>query len=147
MTKFAFVVLAAGLAAGTTAFAQDVTASGDAAAGEAVFNQCVACHVVTNDAGETLAGRNGRVGPNLYNIAGRAAGSIEGFRYSPAMQAAGEAGIVWDEANFVAYLQNVNSFLQTATGDARARGAMALRDPGEQAAKDVYAYLVSLSAQ
>ena len=40
-------------------------ASGDAAAGERAFNQCVACHVVEDAAGETLSGRYGRTRPNL----------------------------------------------------------------------------------
>ena len=46
------------------------------------------------DAGETLAGKKARTGPNLYGIAGRTAGSIEGFKYSDLIQAAGADGIM-----------------------------------------------------
>ena len=35
-------------------------ASGDAAAGEKLFNQCQSCHVVQDDDGNTLAGRNAK---------------------------------------------------------------------------------------
>lgn len=57
----------------------DLTATGDAAAGESAFRQCATCHVVTDPAGNTLAGRAARTGPNLYGVAGRVAGSIEGI--------------------------------------------------------------------
>jgi cytochrome c len=60
-------------------------------AGEAVFRQCAACHNVVNDAGEVLAGRpNMRTGPNLYGVAGETFGDIEGFRWSPGLQALNE---------------------------------------------------------
>lgn len=51
------------------AFADGHAASGDAAAGEKAFRQCISCHVVQNEAGDTLAGRNAKTGPNLYGIA------------------------------------------------------------------------------
>jgi cytochrome c len=102
---------------------------------------------VANDAGETLAGRNGRTGPNLYGVAGRPAASVEDFRYSPSITAAGEAGVVWTEEAFVAYVQDPTAFLKEATGDNRARSAMAFRVRGEEDAKNVYAYLASLAAQ
>lgn len=118
--------------------------SGDAAAGEKAFRGCQACHLVMNDAGETLAGRNAKTGPNLYNIADRAAGSIEDFRYSAAMTAAGEAGLVWDEASFAAYVQDPSGFLQEFLGDSGARGAMAYKVRKAEEALDLYAYLSSL---
>jgi cytochrome c len=53
----------------------------DVAAGERVFrSQCMGCHSVEE-------GLN-RAGPTLHGIFGRAAGSVEGFRYSEAMSAA-----------------------------------------------------------
>jgi cytochrome c len=64
--KFALAA-AATLLSGGMAYADAHAASGDAAAGEAVFRQCAACHNVVNDAGDVLAGRpNMRTGPNLY---------------------------------------------------------------------------------
>jgi cytochrome c len=127
------------------AIAQDAT--GDAAAGERLFNQCVACHVVQNDAGETLAGRNARTGPNLYGIAGEAFGHGDDFRWSPGMQALNAAGILIDEASFAAYVQDPTGYIREATGDNSLRGAMSFRVRSEEDAINLYAYIVSLSAQ
>lgn len=118
--------------------------SGDAAAGERAFRGCQACHVVTNDAGETLAGRNAKTGPNLYKISGRAAGSVDGFRYSDAMAAAGEAGLVWDEESFAAYVQDPTGYLQTYLDDSSARGSMSYKVRKPEEAVDLYAYIASL---
>jgi cytochrome c len=102
----------------------------DAAAGQRVFNQCRACHTV--DAG----GRNG-VGPNLHGIVGRAAGSIQGFRYSANMQELAQGGLTWTTENLNRYLTNPKDLVP--------RGSMAfagLRQ--EQQRKDVIAYLETL---
>lgn len=144
------LALAAGLLAAAPAIAQSengeaMTVSGDAAAGEKAFRRCVACHVVVNDAGETLAGRKARTGPNLYGVAGRAAASVEDFRYSKSMQAAGEAGLIWTEEKFVAYVQDPTGFLREELDDSGARGAMSFKVRKEQEALDLYAYLASLA--
>jgi cytochrome c len=118
--------------------------SGDAAAGERAFRGCQACHVVVNDAGDTLAGRNARTGPNLYQVAGRTAGTVDGFRYSSAMVDAGEAGLVWDEESFVAYVQDPTGYLQEYLDDGSARGSMSYRVRSADDAADLYAYLSSL---
>ena len=134
--------------AATALFAAPVFAeahmSGDADAGESVFNQCQACHVVTNDEGETLAGRAGRTGPNLYGLQGKTAGTVEDFRYSDSMVAAGEAGLEWDEENFVAYVQDPTGFLREYLDDNGARGKMSFKLRSEEDAANVYAYIVSL---
>ena len=143
------IVLAAAmtLLSAPMALADAHAASGDAAAGEAAFRQCVACHVVVNDAGETLAGRNARTGPNLYGIAGAPIAHVEDFRYSPGLTALNEAGVVWTEENFVAYVQDPTGYIREATGDNSARGAMAFRVRSEEDAINLYAYLVSLAAE
>lgn len=86
---FAMPLLAVGLTA-TSARAQD------AAAGEKLFVKCKSCHQV----GETA---KNSTGPELNGLFGRAAGSVTGFIYSPAMKA---AGITWDDASFTAFLQD-----------------------------------------
>ena len=63
-------------------------ASADAAAGEAVFKKCAACH--TGESG----GAN-KVGPNLWNIVNRPVATHEGFNYSAGMKEYG-AGKTWD---------------------------------------------------
>jgi cytochrome c len=59
-------------------------ADGDAARGEAKFQDCAACHKLE-------AGAN-NVGPSLHGIFARKAGEIAEFRYSPAMK---KSGIAW----------------------------------------------------
>ena len=66
-----------------------------AADAPAAFNQCKACH-------RTEAGKNA-VGPSLFGVVGRKAGTEPGFNYSPAMKA---AGWVWDEGKLTTYLAN-----------------------------------------
>jgi cytochrome c len=59
-------------------------ADGDAARGEARFQDCAACHKLD-------AGAN-NVGPSLHGIFARRAGELADFHYSPAMK---RSGIVW----------------------------------------------------
>lgn len=123
-------------------------ASGDAAAGEEQFNrQCVACHVVQDDAGEVLAGRNAQVGPNLFGVAGRAPGIVEGFRYSDSLVELGEAGGIWNEANFVGYVQEPTPWLREKLDNRRARGKMAYQVRAEEDALNLYAYLATFTPE
>ncbi|MEL6435594.1 MAG: cytochrome c family protein [Pseudomonadota bacterium] len=64
-------------------------ASADASAGESVFRQCSACHNVADGAGN-------KAGPNLWGVIGRQPGVHDGFKYSSAMVAYGEANAEWD---------------------------------------------------
>jgi cytochrome c len=116
--------------------------AGDPAAGEQAWRQCRSCHMITSPGGETIQ-RGGRVGPNLYGIVGAQAGAVDGFRYSPDLVAAGQAGLTWTEENFIAYVENPTGFIRTYTGNAGARSAMGfqLRAGGA----DLFAYLQSLS--
>jgi len=131
------------LALASPALADDPT--GDAAKGEAAFRQCQACHIVADADGNVLAGRSGRTGPNLYGIAGRAAGSVEGFRYSELMHEAAEKGLVWDEETFVAYVQNPTNFLKEASGEDSGRSNMTFMVRKPDDAVNLWAYLVSLA--
>lgn len=116
--------------------------AGDPAAGERTWRQCQACHMIVDPAGETIQ-RGGRQGPNLYGVVGRPAGSIEDFRYSPSMTAAGEAGLVWDEETMTAYLADPTGFLREYLGDSSARGSMAFQL--RSGAEDMVAYLASVA--
>jgi cytochrome c len=144
--KFTWIAAAAFGALAAPAFADAHLGSGDPAAGEAAFSQCQTCHVVVNDAGETLAGRNAKTGPNLYAVSGRTAGTVEGFRYSKSMVEAGEKGLVWDEATFVEYVQDPTGFLRTYLDDPRARGQMAFKVRSAEDAANLYSYIASLAA-
>ncbi len=132
--------------AASPAFADGhASTQGDAAAGEEQFNrQCVACHVVANADGEVLAGRNAKVGPNLYGVAGRTIGSVDGFRYGKDIVELGEGGAVWTEESFVGYVQDPTGWLREALDNRRARGKMAYQVREEGQAFDLYAYLASV---
>jgi len=108
------------------AFAGPVWAEGDAANGEKVFRKCKACHAVEE-------GKN-KVGPSLHKIVGRTAGTVDGFKYSNAMQAYGAAGNMWDEATLDAYLEAPKKVV-----DGTKMAFAGLKKPEERA--DVIAYL------
>lgn len=76
-------------------------AEGDAAKGKKVFNKCKSCHSLE-------AGKN-KVGPSLANIVGRAAASVEGYKYSKAMK---NSGLTWDEATLSSFLKKPKKFLK-----------------------------------
>ena len=147
MTKF-WTTLAAATVLAAPAFADGHAATGDAAAGEEAFNkQCVTCHVVADADGNTLAGKKAKTGPNLYDIAGQQAG-IADFRYGKDIVAAGaDLGLVWNEENFVAYVQDPTNFLREFTDNKRARGKMTYKVRKEEDAINIYAYLFSLEPE
>jgi cytochrome c len=61
-----------------------------------VFNNaCRTCH--------SIKGGDNRLGPNLYKIIGRKAGSLPEYNYSPAMK---DADFVWDEAKLARFIAN-----------------------------------------
>lgn len=74
--------------------------TGDAVKGEKVFAQCKACHVAE-------AGKN-RVGPSLWAVVGRTAGSIAGFNYSKANK---DSGVTWSEDVLFTYLEAPAKFM------------------------------------
>lgn len=72
---------------------------GDVERGREVYRKCGACHMVGPQA-------QNRIGPHLNGIFGRKAASLDGFKYSPAMQRAGADGLVWELDKLDAYLEN-----------------------------------------
>ncbi|MDZ4138156.1 MAG: cytochrome c family protein [Erythrobacter sp.] len=72
----------------------------DTAAGEKVFALCRSCHVLDE-------GMN-RVGPSLYNIVGRASGSVDGYSYSDANK---NSGVTWTTDVLFEYLENPKAFM------------------------------------
>lgn len=148
------ILAAAAALAAVPAFAQDAVTpdaslfSGDPEAGLEAFNrQCAACHVVVNPAGETLAGRNARVGPNQWNLAYNLIGHDPEFDYSDAIMQLHEAGERWTEEKFVGYVQDPTPWLREETGERGARGKMAFQLRDEETAHDIWAYFVSISPE
>ncbi len=137
-----FTVTAFSMALMSSSVFADGHATGDAEAGQKVFNKCKACHAIVDADGETIM-KGGRTGPNLYGLYTRVAGSAD-FKYGKSLVAAGEAGLEWDEENFVKYVAGPKKFLVEYTDDTRAKSKMSFKLKKEQAAKDVWAYLVSV---
>lgn len=123
-------------------------AAGDAEAGQTVFQrQCVACHVVEDESGNVIAGRNARVGPNLYGVYGAQPATVPDFNYSDDLVDYGETGATWETANLVDYLQGPTPFLREALDDESARGRMAYQLRSEEEAQDVAAFLAEHSQE
>ena len=121
-------------------------ASGDAEAGENVFKKCKACHSIIAD-DETIIEKGGIIGPNLYGLYTRTAGSLEGFKYGDSIAAAGEAGLEWNEADFVTYVTDPKKFLATYLDDKKAKSKMSFKLKDEEDSANVWAYLVSVGPE
>lgn len=128
-------------AAASAALCGPALAAGDAAAGEKVFSKCKTCHSITAADG-TVIQKGGKVGPDLYGVIGRQAGTYPDFKYGPSMVEAGEKGLVWDEATLAEYVQDPTKFLRTDLGDDKAKGKMIFKLTS--GAEDVAAYLQSV---
>ena len=118
----------AALVAGTVAFmATAARASGDAKAGAQVFKRCAICHTDTN-------GGPNKIGPNLWGVVGRKAGTAPGFNYSAAMK---NSGITWTDEKLEAYLMHPQ---QVVPGDKMPFAGLS----SHKQADDVVAYLNTL---
>ena len=116
-------------------------AAGDAAKGEKEFNKCKSCHSIVADDGTAIV-KGGKVGPNLYAVIGRIAGTAADFAYSDVMKEAGAKGLVWNEEALVAYLPDPSKFLEEKSGDAAGKSKMTFKLA--KGAEDVAAYLASV---
>lgn len=98
-------------------------ASADPAAGERKAALCKSCHTFEK------GGANG-TGPNLWGVVGRAVAGHPGFKYSPALTAAGG---VWDFGRLEAYLENSQAFMPGT--------AMVQKFPNPEHRAQIIAYL------
>jgi len=80
-----------------TSFAALWAARADPRRGERVFQRCYACHSV-------VVGEDKLPGPNLRGVIGRRAGTLPGFRFTPAMIGAGARGLVWTRSTLDEFL-------------------------------------------
>jgi len=99
-------------------------------AGRKAFNECGVCHSIRQ-------GEPSRIGPNLFGVVGRKAGSVEGFAYSKAMQ---DSGVVWNDETLNAYIENPQKFIP---GNRMAYAGKA--DPNTRAA--IIAFLETLKPE
>ncbi|MBI5163145.1 MAG: c-type cytochrome [Magnetospirillum sp.] len=117
--KLAVVAVAAALLAPAAAKAADPEG----------WNNCKACHLLT--------GKNG-VGPNLQGVAGRKAGAVEGFKYSPAMSG---SGLTWDEATLTKYLTDPKGTIPGNKMAFNGFGKMADQDKAKRELASLLAFL------
>ena len=115
------------LAATALCAASNALAAGNAVKGKEVFQRCAICHRADKDGGNGL-------GPNLFGVVGRKAGSAANFSYSAAMKS---AGFVWSADKLTLYVQHPQKVLP---GNRMAFAG--LFDPAQAA--DVVAYLGTL---
>ena len=81
---------------------KELLAAGDMAHGEKVFKKCSACHMIVSD------GKN-MIGPNLWGVIGRTAGSVSDYKYSKAMIAYGKE---WTFEEMNAYLIKPQAYIK-----------------------------------
>jgi len=77
-------------------------AMGDLAHGEKVFKKCSACHQIA-------PGGKNMIGPNLWSVIGRTAGSVSDYKYSKAMVAYGKE---WTFEEMNSYLIKPQSYVK-----------------------------------
>jgi cytochrome c len=75
--------------------------TGDLLNGQSKFALCRSCHTITQ-------GGPNMVGPNLYGVFGRKAGSLPGYKYSTAVAA---APFDWDAEHLDKWLDNPRGFM------------------------------------
>ena len=112
-------------------------ADDDAVNGAALARaRCLNCHTAEPGAN--------KVGPSLFGIVGRAAGTVPGFGYSSSYPRAGKAGLVWTPQAIRDYLADPKEYIRAAVKDPGARSRMTFRLRNEQERADIVAYLRTL---
>lgn len=115
------------MAAAVLVLAATAAQAGDAGQGKVVFQRCAICHKAEKDGGNGL-------GPNLFGIVGRKAGTVAGFPYSAAMK---NSGITWTGDKITAYVTHP---AQVVPGNRMAFAGIG----NPQMVSDLVAYLATL---
>ncbi len=110
-------------------FLSAAQADGDPVAGRRVWARCAACHLIN-------ASGNNTVGPNLYKVIGRRAGTVAKFEYKSKLKG---SDLVWTEDVLEDFLKDprplvAGSAMQTFIGLAN-----------EKDREDVVAYIKDVS--
>ncbi len=75
--------------------------AGDPVQGQKIFKgTCALCHLASKD--NNISDASMRIGPNLYGVVGRPAGTLKGFHYSSAMK---NSGVTWTKDQIAIYAQ------------------------------------------
>src|SRR5262245_16538600 len=107
-------------------FVGPAVADDNVGAGQEIFQaQCSACH-------SNQAGVNG-IGPSLAGVAGRKAGSLPGFHFTPALQG---SGLTWNADTFIQFLADPSKLVPGT--------AMTVMVPEAKGRGQLFAYLATL---
>ena len=79
-----------------------VMALGDIETGKKIFKKCAACHSINK------GGKN-KIGPALYNVVGRAVGSVDDYKYSKTLTSYGKE---WTFEELNGFLIKPSSYLK-----------------------------------
>jgi cytochrome c len=127
MARILTMLCAIAVTFSTSIGVSNALADGNAANGVKLLSRCTICHALTKDGGN-------RVGPNLFGVVGRKAGTFAGYSYSPAMK---NSGLVWSEDVLAKYLMSPSTVV---AGTKMTFGGF----QQQQQATDVAAYLATL---
>ena len=105
-------------------------ADGDIARGKKVFNKCKACHSIKEN--------KHKIGPSLFKIINRKAGTAKGFKRYRGLKG---ADWIWDSQSLDAYLTDPKSFVKKRT---KKRSSMVLKLKKKSNRANVIAYLKTL---
>jgi alcohol dehydrogenase (cytochrome c) len=108
------------------AFVGPAVADDNVGAGQEIYQaQCSACH-------SNQPGVNG-IGPSLAGVAGRKAGSLPGFHFTPALQG---SGLTWNVDTFIQFLADPSKLVPGT--------AMTVMVPDATGRANLFAYLATL---
>jgi cytochrome c len=109
------------------------THAGSPTQGATIFRAtCGVCHIARSDA--SRADLATRIGPNLWGVVGRKAGTSKGFGYSYAMRS---AGVTWTDDQLRRYIAEPQKTVPNVR-----MGFAGLKNPND--VEDVIAYLNTL---
>jgi cytochrome c len=120
LTRTAFVAIVSAL------IASPALADGNAAKGKDIFPRCAMCH---SDA----KGAPNKIGPNLWGVVGRKAGTEPDFNYSAALKG---SGITWTPDKLEEWVQGPGKMVPGTR--------MMFAGVSKSQAEDVVAYLETL---
>lgn len=119
------------------AIASGSAMAADATKGQSIFKKrCAVCH--SNEQGKN------KVGPSLFGVVDREAGTVPKFRYSKSYIEAGKKGLTWTQDKIVAYLKDPKAFMIKVSGDPKAKTRMVFKLKPEDERKAVAAYLATV---
>ncbi|MEO1199995.1 MAG: cytochrome c family protein [Pseudomonadota bacterium] len=106
MTRFKMSLLGLALFALGLALVSTSARAQTNAENRAFFDSCGGCHTIGDVA------RSRSVGPTLTNVFGARAASQRDFDYSPALEEAGEDGLVWTREVLDAFIADPRGYLR-----------------------------------